>query len=41
MEEGSIIRILSGAAKDMRKNMVILGDTLVRRTNYEAIVLPA
>jgi hypothetical protein len=41
MEGGSIIRILSGAAEEMRKNLIMLGDTLVRLTNYEARVLPA
>lgn len=38
MERGSIIRISSGAAEGMRKNLIMLGDTLVRLTNYEARV---
>jgi len=41
MERGSIICISFGAAEGMRKNVIMLGDTLVRPTNCEARVLPA
>jgi len=41
MERGGIIGISSGAAEGMRNNLIMLGDTLVRLTNYEARVLPA
>jgi hypothetical protein len=40
IEGDSNIQISSGAAEEM-KNMIMLGDTLVRLTNYEARVLPA
>jgi hypothetical protein len=41
MEGGNVIQISSGAAEEMGKNLIMLGDTLVRLTNYEARVLPA
>jgi len=41
MEGGRIIQISSGAAEEMRKNLIMLGDTLVRLTYYEARILPA
>ena len=41
MEGGRIIQISSGAAEEMRTNLIMLGDTLVRLTYYEARILPA